>query len=450
MEQTPIYHKSDFDFILPLTDAEGNGIGWPSCDWEARFTTAGNPRGYTASCIGGVCRYCVRDGDSVRIIAAGHGLLPGRVRCEFSMMVPDSRYPGGRRKVAGLYDLDIRLTDEPGTAVACGEISLPVIGGEARALPFLFTDGCQGLGSDAVFFNRELGRFILEDGTDAPAPYNETLADGTAAASRDRRFACGGKEYRFTGRELVNTAWEKSPGARSCLRVPSLSAHPGIIYRDSGIITLRLSDFRDNGDGTATADLSGLYYAGGIGGGIRPLAGLPLNGKYDDYSGGLVTISADGYGDSGISVRLPGSGLPLDGIMARYDGAGRKVFVRIGTGPAEARPEAPGRDEVLAALEWNGTELRRSPWGPGLRIEIWLRRKLPLPQLSEKRYAWKWRPLLRRFKDGCKGWRLAGKNSVLLRARREVGRNASDWAYFHCETDEADLRLKPSRQRRNV
>lgn len=448
MEQEPIYYKSDFDFPLPLKDAEGNAIGWPGHDWEARFTTAGNLRGYTAGCRGGVCRNCVRDGEGIRIIADRHGLPPGRVMCEITVRVPDSRYPDGTRSVAGLYELDIRLTDEPGKAAVIGEIRLPVIAGAARALPFLFGEPTYDGG--AVFFRRDLGRFILGDGSDAPAPYNERLADGRVTASREGRFECGGKEYRFTGRELVNTAWEKSPGARSCLRVPSLSAHPGIIYRNRGFITLRRSDFRDNGDGTATADLSGLYYAGGIGGGIRPLAGLPIDGSYEDYRDGLVTISADGYGNNGISVSLPASPLSLDGIMARYDGAGRKIFVRVETGPAESRPVAPETNEVGGSLKWDGRELRWNPSSGRLRIEIWLRRKLPLPRMDEKRYAWKWRPLQRRFEKGGRGWRLDGKKSVLLRARREVGRNASDWAYFHCALDESDFKLKPSRPRRGV
>ncbi|MDE6125688.1 MAG: hypothetical protein K2G30_01905 [Muribaculaceae bacterium] len=121
-----IYHRSDFDFILPVTDAEGNAVGWPSCDWEARLTTEGNLRGFTAGCVGGVCRNCVRDGDSIRITAGRHGLPPGRVRCEFSMTVPDSRYPGGVRRFADVYDLDIRLTDEPGAAEVSGVVRLPV------------------------------------------------------------------------------------------------------------------------------------------------------------------------------------------------------------------------------------------------------------------------------------------------------------------------------------
>ena len=48
-----INYKSDFDFILTLRDAQGNDIGFPNFDWEARFWTFSPMHAVAASCRGG-------------------------------------------------------------------------------------------------------------------------------------------------------------------------------------------------------------------------------------------------------------------------------------------------------------------------------------------------------------------------------------------------------------
>lgn len=47
-----INYRSDFDFILRLTDCAGNEMGFPPNDWEARFYTSSNANTFVASCKG--------------------------------------------------------------------------------------------------------------------------------------------------------------------------------------------------------------------------------------------------------------------------------------------------------------------------------------------------------------------------------------------------------------
>ena len=156
------------------------------------MTTAWNLRGFTAGCVGGVCRNCVRDGDSIRITAGRHGLPPGRVRCEFSMAVPDSRYPGGVRRFADVYDLDIRLTDEPGVAEVSGVVRLPVaavVSGIAA-----FCDLFSAAAGEHGYARMDGGRFDCElNGLrltyeEAVAVYNAPTITSTGSAALLRYF----------------------------------------------------------------------------------------------------------------------------------------------------------------------------------------------------------------------------------------------------------------------
>lgn len=454
MGQEPVYYKSDFDFLLPLKDAEGNAIGWPGHDWEARFTTAGNLRGYAASCIGGVCRNCVRDGEGIRIIADRHGLPPGRVMCEMTVRVPDSRYPDGTRGVAGLYELDIRLTDEPGRAVAGGEIRLPVIAGAARALPFLFGEGTYDGG--AVFFNRELGRFILGDGSDAPAPYNETLADGRVAASREGRFECGGKDYRFTGSQLVNTEIERNPDRRLVRRCPTVDAHPGLAYIDRGVIRVPLGSLRPGQ--TFSVSVKGMWML--LDGRFIPLRELPpiggggvadLRFEEDTLTGRMLGDARSNCSDNAVCLafdfgretpdaRKYGEGGTYIGI--RYDNGGRKIFYRA-TGYFPKKEIHPPREDeagqVLYSPEGKRHWLMLREVGR-FEAQVWLRRR----NFHTKRVCSRWFPMREHH-------RKIGHRCCLVRLRRVTGMGKSDWAYFHVRMEkDGHIGISSSRQRREL
>lgn len=104
-----INYKSDFDFILALTDREGNAIGFPAFDWQAKFYTQSIVRSYIASCKGGVMNNCSRNGDELHIVADSHGLLAGRLNVELTIELPNESYPDGMQKIIVTEPLDVEL-----------------------------------------------------------------------------------------------------------------------------------------------------------------------------------------------------------------------------------------------------------------------------------------------------------------------------------------------------
>lgn len=128
-----VNYRSDFDFILRLKSCNGNDIGWPDFDWEARFHTLNNKvNAYTASCIGGVCTNCFNDDGKIHIVCDNHHIGMGRLMVEFTSIFPNSDYPDGNEKVVSPLPLGIELVRD---AACCPisievEIQLPYIKGD--------------------------------------------------------------------------------------------------------------------------------------------------------------------------------------------------------------------------------------------------------------------------------------------------------------------------------
>lgn len=132
MTMKRINYKSDFDFFLRLTSANGEEIGWPPFDWTAKFRTATAWQTFEASCIGGVCTNCYNDNGRIHVVADNHKLPPGRLRVDFSVMIPEGVFPDGSRLVVTPAPLDIELvlgaSDLPTSAEAA--LLLPALKGE--------------------------------------------------------------------------------------------------------------------------------------------------------------------------------------------------------------------------------------------------------------------------------------------------------------------------------
>lgn len=89
-----VNYRSDFDFILRLSDCRGDDIGFPDYDWEARFYTRGNrANAYVASCKGGVCVNCFNDGGRVHVVVNSPRLGLGELFVDFKASLPNSIYP---------------------------------------------------------------------------------------------------------------------------------------------------------------------------------------------------------------------------------------------------------------------------------------------------------------------------------------------------------------------
>lgn len=127
-----INYKSDFDFLLKLTDSQGNAVGWPECDWEARIYTSSRLNAYSVWRRGDELHNCYNDGGEIHVVMDNHRLTPGVLSVELHAKLPNDIYTDGVRDVYAPESLDIELVtgrgDECGTAEA--EITAPYIKGE--------------------------------------------------------------------------------------------------------------------------------------------------------------------------------------------------------------------------------------------------------------------------------------------------------------------------------
>lgn len=104
----PIDYRSDFSFLLEITDKNGNVVPLSELDFDGQVYTAMKP-GFAFACKEGVCRNCTMRGDKVLIICDRHGLSPGEVKVELRIHYPDDLYPDGIRTEVLTMNADIRL-----------------------------------------------------------------------------------------------------------------------------------------------------------------------------------------------------------------------------------------------------------------------------------------------------------------------------------------------------
>lgn len=127
-----INYKSDFDFLLRLTDCKGDAVPFPDCDWDARFYTSSKANAYVASCKDGVCVNCIREEDGVRFVFDRHNLGVGTLKWEPHFEFPNGIYPDGIQDKYEPQPLDIELVPGRGDCPTQAEIEavLPYIKGE--------------------------------------------------------------------------------------------------------------------------------------------------------------------------------------------------------------------------------------------------------------------------------------------------------------------------------
>lgn len=105
-----IYYKSDFDCLLKLQDDRGNHID--ARDFEFRFSTDNSSSVYTAGCMSGGFKNCVKEDDGIRFVFNNHRLAPGTLRYEAHYLIPDDKYHDGIRDVYHKGSLNIQLVRE--------------------------------------------------------------------------------------------------------------------------------------------------------------------------------------------------------------------------------------------------------------------------------------------------------------------------------------------------
>ncbi len=95
-----INNKSDFDFILRLLDADGNSVGWVDANWEAVLYTTSRNFAYTASFAYGEKINCVEQDGDILIVVDRHEFPIGALLMDFSIDIPDPKFPDGSRHVS--------------------------------------------------------------------------------------------------------------------------------------------------------------------------------------------------------------------------------------------------------------------------------------------------------------------------------------------------------------
>lgn len=119
-----INHESDFDFLLPLTDCQGNDLGWPDWDWEVRLWTTSPADSYRVGCRGGVPYGCFNDGGRVHVVVNKHGLRPGVLRAKAVALLPNGIYPDGIQRLVRPGTISIELVRGAGDCPTATEIEL--------------------------------------------------------------------------------------------------------------------------------------------------------------------------------------------------------------------------------------------------------------------------------------------------------------------------------------
>lgn len=143
----PIDYRSDFSFLLEITDKNGNVVPLSELDFDGQAYTAMKP-GFAFACKEGVCRNCTMRGDKVLIICDRHGLRPGKVKVELRVNYPDELYPDGIRteflKVTTGITLGYGCECKPSDTIAKVTATTPtyIKAGNSKTKAFRLSDYC--------------------------------------------------------------------------------------------------------------------------------------------------------------------------------------------------------------------------------------------------------------------------------------------------------------------
>ena len=152
---TKINYKSDFDFILTLRDAQGNDIGFPDFDWEARFWTFSPVRAATASCRGGKCEGCFNDNGKIHIVVNAPALGCGRLHAEVVTHTANDIYPDGERTLYTPDVLDIELVSGRGDTEMAANAIMRLPHGELPMIECSISSGFKGVSGKLVLANAQ-------------------------------------------------------------------------------------------------------------------------------------------------------------------------------------------------------------------------------------------------------------------------------------------------------
>lgn len=152
---TKINYKSDFDFILTLRDAQGNDIGFPDFNWEARFWTFSPMQSVTASCHDGECVNCFNDNGKIHIVFNAPTLGCGRLRVEVVTHRENGIYPDGERTLYTPDTLDIELVNGKGDTEMTANATMWLPHGKLPMIECSISSGHRGREHKLVLTNAQ-------------------------------------------------------------------------------------------------------------------------------------------------------------------------------------------------------------------------------------------------------------------------------------------------------
>lgn len=499
-----INYKSDFDFVLKLKSCKGENkeveeVPFPDCDWEAVFYTSSKPNSYTASCKGGKYVNCFKDKEGIHFVFNNHRMGIGTLKWEPHFEIPNDIYPDKIKDIFSMQQLDIELVSGQGDCPTSAEVEvlLPYIKGDPftyedftpeqleslrgpkgpkgdpdRPLPFsTFRNdfGDNSAEGGVIEFDRPLGCF-MRDGEPIPpeeGAYNILTDEGEIKAATDRLFECGHVLYRFTGREIVNVAIERNPNQRLVRRMPTIWAHPGLVYLDRGYISLGTIRMDDN---TVTIPLKGLYFEdlkdnrialSELAASLGVVSSVSAAVDGDNII--LTSKNPDEDKELGVicRIRLPKAISPQNGfkrrdcqfIGVRYDTSGNKIFYWYCGNPTSQKHPIPNVSDIWSATEdvrflsfdpkykRHGFVLRLEQiWSLNLQVQLW-KRVTRRSNGKPRHKIWKWKDLTN------KGL-ATDSDTCLVRVRRKTARNCSDWLYCYVKRRGNKFSVRESQMRR--
>lgn len=346
-----------------------------------------------------------------------------------------------------------------------------------RPLPFSTfrnRSGDSSIKGGLIVFDRPLGCF-MRDGEPIPpeeGTYNTLTDEGEIKAATNRLFECGHVLYRFTGREIVNVAIERNPNQRLVRRMPTIWAHPGLVYLDRGFIALGSPRWRMVG-GTATFSLKGMYFEDLKGDRIALSELAASLGVVSDLS---VTVDGDNItlvSDKAVTekekcsvfcgIELPKAIDSKGGIErhdcqfigVRYDTSGNKIFYWYCGNLAPQKRLPPKVADVWHTskeVQFLGFEVKREGHGFKLRqerisglslqVQLWKRvTRRYSGDVKLRRKIWKWKDLTNKCLT-------IDSDTCLIRVRRKTARNCSDWLYCHVKRRGNKFSVRESQMRR--
>lgn len=86
--------------MLKLSDANGNPVGWVEANWELVLYTASKNLAYKASYAFNEKTNCYEDNGDIHIVVDGHEFPVGELFADFTIDIPDEKFPDGSRHVS--------------------------------------------------------------------------------------------------------------------------------------------------------------------------------------------------------------------------------------------------------------------------------------------------------------------------------------------------------------